>query len=75
MFHYSGTRPATPGMGVSENMQLQASIGLQLAPQSGFTGTASVGTLMATKDRRYEESYTNRSVSRQKPMPNTGALG
>ncbi len=55
MFHYSGTHPATPGMGVSENMQLQASIGLQFAHPNGFRGIASVGTLMGyERDRRYE---------------------
>jgi hypothetical protein len=56
MFHYSGTHPATPGMGVSENMQLQASIGLQYTNQNDFTGTTSVGTLIGyERDRRYED--------------------
>lgn len=56
MFHYSGTRPSTPGMGVSENMQLQASVGLQFAYQNGFIGTTSVGALIGyERDRRYDE--------------------
>lgn len=55
MFHYSNTRPATPGMGVSENLQLQATVGIEHERDEGFKGLVAVGTLMGyERDRRFE---------------------
>lgn len=57
MYHYAGTRPATPGQGVSEHLQLQASVGMQYDNRQGFTGLISAGTLMGyERDRRDENS-------------------
>lgn len=56
MYHYSNTRPASENEGVSENMQLQASTGLQYRTENGFEGLVSVGTLMGyERDRRFDD--------------------
>ncbi len=58
MFHYSNTRPSTPGLGVSENLQMQASVGLQYAHQNSLLGLISVGTLLGyERDRRFENEF------------------
>jgi hypothetical protein len=59
LFHYSNTKPATPGEGVSENLQLQATTGLEYEGEGGFKGLIAVGTLMGyERDRRFEsEQY------------------
>lgn len=55
MFHHSNTRPATPGEGVSENMQLLASAGLQYERPEGFSGLLSAGFLAGyERDRRFD---------------------
>ena len=55
LFHYSNTKPATPGEGVSENLQLQATTGLEYEGEGGFKGLIAVGTLMGyERDRRFE---------------------
>lgn len=55
MFHYSNTRPATPGEGVCENLQLQATAGLEYGEEGGFKGLIAAGTLIGyERDRRFE---------------------
>lgn len=55
MFHYSLTRPAMPGDGVSENLQLQASAGLAYENEGDFKGLIAAGTLVGyERDRRFE---------------------
>lgn len=54
MFHYSITRPAIPGDGVSENLQLQATAGLEYEKEEGFKGLVAAGTLVGyERDRRF----------------------
>lgn len=55
MFHYSNTRPSTPDLGVSENLQLQLSAGLRYANENSFKALISAGTLLGyERDRRFE---------------------
>ncbi|MDO5665815.1 MAG: hypothetical protein Q4G63_11250 [Bacteroidia bacterium] len=55
MFHFSNTKPATPGEGVSENLQLQATAGLEYKKEDGFKGLFAIGTLMGyERDRRFK---------------------
>lgn len=54
MYHISNTKPATPGEGVSENMQLQATLGIEFNHDSKFKGLLAVGTLLGyERDRRF----------------------
>lgn len=56
MFHNSNTKPATPGEGVSENLQLQATAGIEYHSESGFKGLLAAGALLGyERDRRYED--------------------
>ncbi len=56
MFHYSNTRPATLGEGVSENLQMQAMVGLEYEKEDGFKGLIAAGTLLGyERDRRFEQ--------------------
>ena len=55
MYHYSNTKPATPGEGVSENLQLQATAGLEYEKENGFKGLIAAGTLIGyERDRRFD---------------------
>ena len=55
MFHYSNTKPATPDEGVSENLQLQATAGLEYEKENGFKGLLAAGMLLGyERDRRFE---------------------
>lgn len=55
MLHYSNTKPATPGEGVSENFQLQATVGIDYNIGNGFKGLLAAGTLVGyERDRRFE---------------------
>lgn len=55
MYHYSNTKPSTPGEGVSENLQLQATAGLKYEPNKKFKSLLAMGTLLGyERDRRFE---------------------
>lgn len=55
MYHFSNTKPATPGEGVSENLQLQTTVGLEYEREEGFKGLIAAGTLIGyERDRRFE---------------------
>lgn len=57
MFHYSNTSPATPGVGVSENLQLQVSAGWRYDDKKVFASMISMGILMGyERDRRFENT-------------------
>lgn len=55
MFHYANTRPSTPDWGVSENMQLQASVGLQYDNPGKVEGMVSAGILVGYERNRHVE--------------------
>ena len=59
MYHNSNTRPATIGdMGVRENIQLQASLGLEYENIKGFEGLLSAGTLLGyERDRMNGDAF------------------
>lgn len=55
MYHLSNTKPATEGYGVSENLQLQATLGLEYNDEEKFNGLIAAGTLLGyERDRRFE---------------------
>lgn len=57
MYHLSNTKPATPGQGVSENLQLQATLGIEYQNQESFKGLLAAGTLIGyERDRRFENT-------------------
>ncbi|HBK30377.1 MAG TPA: hypothetical protein DDZ96_07865 [Porphyromonadaceae bacterium] len=63
MFHYSNTRPPTKGVGVSENLQLQASAGVQIENRKGLAATLAAGTLIGyERDRRSEMPLLHKPV-------------
>ena len=56
MYHLANTKPAKPGVGVSENMQLQATLGIEYHNGNKFKGLLAAGTLMGyERDRRFED--------------------
>lgn len=59
MFHYAGTLPANPAIGVSEQMQIMASVGLEHAASNSFHGLLSAGIFAGVeRDRKADLSYT-----------------
>lgn len=55
MFHYSNTKPSTPGWGVAENLQMHASLGANFEHGEYFRSLVSVGVLAGyERDRRFE---------------------
>lgn len=55
MYHLSNTKPATPGVGVSENLQLQTTLGVEYNDGERFKGLLAAGTLLGyERDRRFE---------------------
>lgn len=55
MYHYANTKPATPGQGVSENMQLQVTVGIDYKAKNNFKTLIAAGTLIGyERDRRFE---------------------
>lgn len=56
MFHLANTKPAKPDEGVSENMQLQATLGIEYNNRNKFKGLLAAGTLVGyERDRRFED--------------------
>jgi|SRR5690554_3372740 len=56
MYHLSNTKPATPGEGVSENLQLQTTLGIEYNDGEKFGGLLAAGTLIGyERDRRFED--------------------
>lgn len=56
MYHLANTKPATPGEGVSENLQLQTTLGINYSHSNGFKGVIAVGALLGyERDRRFED--------------------
>lgn len=56
MYHLSNTKPASPDGGVSENLQLQATLGIDYNDVEKFAGLVAAGTLMGyERDRRFED--------------------
>ena len=54
MFHLSNTKPATPGEGVTENLLLQATLGIEYNHGAKFKGLLAAGTLLGyERDRRF----------------------
>lgn len=55
MYHYSVSKPALPDENVSENLQLQASLGMQYE-RGGFKGLLAAGALLGyERDRRFDD--------------------
>lgn len=55
MYHLSNTKPPSPGGGVSENIQLQATIGIEYKDGEKFKGLLATGTLLGyERDRRFD---------------------
>lgn len=55
MYHLSNTKPSTPGEGISENMLLQTTIGVEHNDGEKFKGLLAAGTLLGyERDRRFE---------------------
>lgn len=55
MFHLANTKPATPGEGVSDNLLLQATLGIEYNDGEGLKGLLAAGTLLGyERDRRFE---------------------
>ena len=58
LFHYAGTFPENPAYGVSEQMEVMASVGLQHEAVSSFKGLLSAGVFAGVeRDRRADETY------------------
>lgn len=58
LFHYAGTYPMNPDYGVSEQMQLLASVGLDYSGSNGFHGLLSAGVFAGIeRDRKVDETY------------------
>lgn len=56
MYHLANTKPAKPGAGVSENLQLQATLGIEYNNGNEFKGLLAAGTLVGyERDRRFED--------------------
>lgn len=58
LFHYAGTLPATPEIGVSEQMEIMASLGLEHESANSFKGLVSAGVFAGVeRDRKADETY------------------
>jgi hypothetical protein len=59
LFHYAGTYPGNPAYGVSEQMQLMASLGVEYVGENSFKGMASAGIFAGLeRDRKADVSYS-----------------
>lgn len=59
LFHYAGTFPGNPAYGVSEQMQVMASVGLDYEAVNSFKGLLSAGIFAGVEgDRKADERYT-----------------
>ncbi|WP_352423030.1 hypothetical protein [Proteiniphilum sp.] len=58
LYHYAGTLPANPDYGVSEQMQIMASAGLERKEPDSFKWLLSAGVFAGVeRDRKAEETY------------------
>jgi hypothetical protein len=58
LFHYAGTYPGNPAYGVSEQMQVMASLGVEYEGENSFKGMASAGVFAGLeRDRKADVSY------------------
>lgn len=58
LYHYAGTLPANPDYGVSEQMQIMASVGVEYEAANSFKGLLSAGIFAGVeRDRKAEDTY------------------
>jgi hypothetical protein len=56
MFHYANYKPIRDDLGVSENMQLQMTAGIDYKNDKGFEGLVAAGALLGyERDRRFDD--------------------